>query len=308
MFVGIDVSKLQLDVHVLPDGQGWSVANDEGGHGDLVKKLREVNPELVVLEATGGYHTQVVVELALHGIPVAVVNPRQVRDYAKAIGRLAKTDSIDASVLASFAQNVRPEPRPLPDDQTVELHAMVDRRRQLIDMRTAETNRLGTCRVVRVRKDLEKTIKWLNSRIKDVDNDIDKLVRRAPMWREREELLTSPIGVGKTTARILLTALPELGKLNRRQIAALVGLAPFNNDSGKMRGKRSIRGGRADVRSALYMATFTAIQHNPRIVVAYQRLIDAGKPHKVALIACARKLLTILNAMMRTNKPWQLEA
>ena len=175
-------------------------------------------------------------------------------------------------------------------------------------MRTAETNRLGTCRVVRVRKDLEKTIKWLNSRIKDVDNDIDKLVRRAPMWREREELLTSPIGVGKTTARILLTALPELGKLNRRQIAALVGLAPFNNDSGKMRGKRSIRGGRADVRSALYMATFTAIQHNPRIVVAYQRLIDAGKPHKVALIACARKLLTILNAMMRTNKPWQLEA
>ncbi len=308
MFVGIDVSKLQLDVHVLPDGQGWSVANDEIGHAELAKKLGDIKPELVVLEATGGYQTQVVAELALHGIQVAVVNPRQVRDYAKAIGRLAKTDSIDASVLASFAQNVRPEPRPLPDDQTVELHAMVDRRRQLIDTRTAETNRLGTCRVVRVRKNLEKTIKWLNSCIKDVDNDIDKLVRRAPMWREREELLTSPIGVGKTTARILLTALPELGKLNRRQIAALVGLAPFNNDSGKMRGKRSIRGGRADVRSALYMATFTAIQHNPRIVVAYQRLIDAGKPHKVALIACARKLLTILNAMMRTNKPWQLEA
>jgi transposase len=308
MFVGIDVSKLQLDVFVLPDGHAWSVANDHSGHEALAKRLGESKPELVVLEATGGYQTQVVAELALHGIPVAVVNPRQVRDYAKAIGRLAKTDSIDASVLASFAQHVRPEPRPLQDDQTVELQAMLNRRRQLIDMRTAETNRLGTCNVVRVRKDLQKTIKWLTSRIKDVDNDIDKLVRQTPVWREREELLTSPVGVGKTTARTLLTALPELGKLNRRQIAALVGVAPFNNDSGKMRGKRSIRGGRADVRSALYMATFTAVRRNPRIAAVYQRLLAAGKPPKVALIACARKLLTILNAMMRTNTHWQAEA
>lgn len=309
MFVGIDVSKQRLDVHVVPEGSSWSVANDEGGHLELVKKLSEKKPELVVLEATGGYQMQAVAALAVHGIPVAVVNPRQVRDYAKAIGRLAKTDEIDALVLASFAQAVRPEPRPLPDEKTVELHAMVNRRRQLIDMRTAETNRLETCWVVRVRKDLQKTITWLNRRIKDVDDDIDKMIRTMPMWREREELLTSPNGVGKTTARTLLTALPELGELNRRQIAALVGLAPFNNDSGTNRGKRSIRGGRAEVRSVLYMATLTATRCNPTIQAMYRRLTAAGKAHKVAMIACARKLLTILNAMVRTNTPWkELEA
>lgn len=308
MFVGIDVSKERLDIHVIPSGAAWSVGNDQDGHRDLVKKLREVKPTLVVLEATGGYQSQVVAELALNDLSVAVVNPRQVRDYAKALGRLAKTDKIDASILASFAEKVRPEPRPLADEQHVELHAMMNRRRQLIDMRTAESNRLDTCHVVRVRKDLQKTIAWLTRRIKDVDSDIDKLVRNTPVWREREELLSSPKGVGKTTARTLLTALPELGKLNRRQIAALAGLAPFNNDSGTNRGKRSIRGGRGDVRAVLYMATLSATKWNPQIRSMYLRLIAAGKAPKVALIACARKLLTILNAMVRTNTHWKLEA
>lgn len=308
MFVGIDVSKGRLDIHVVPSGAAWSVENDEAGHGELVKKMSELKPELIVLEATGGYQTQVVAELAMHKLRVAVVNPRQVRDYAKAIGRLAKTDKIDASVLASFGEAVRPEPRDAPDEQSVELHAMMNRRRQLIDMRTAETNRLDTCRVVRVRKDLQDTIEWLTQRIKDVDSDIDTLVRNMPVWREREDLLSSPKGVGKTTARTLLTALPELGRLNRREIASLVGVAPFNNDSGTSRGKRSIRGGRAAVRAVLYMATVSASRWNPQIRAMYTRLVAAGKAPKVALIACARKLLTVLNAMMRTNTPWQLEA
>lgn len=308
MFVGIDVSKERLDIHVIPSGTAWSVGNDEAGHGELVKKLSELKAELIVVEATGGYQTQVVAKLTLAKLPVAVVNPRQVRDFAKAIGRLAKTDKIDASVLASFGEAVRPEPRDAPDEQTIELHAMMNRRRQLIDMRTADKNRLDTCHVVRVRTDLLTTIEWLTSRIKDVDNDIDTLIRNMPVWREREDLLSSSKGVGKTTARTLLTALPELGHLNRRRIAALVGLAPFNNDSGTMRGKRSIRGGRADVRAVLYMATVSASRWNPQIRPMYERLLAAGKAPKVALIACARKLLTVLNAMMRTNKPWQLEA
>jgi transposase len=308
MFVGIDVSKSRLDVHVLPSGAEWSVANDEAGHDELVQKLSTEKPALVVVEATGGYQIQLVAALSLQQVPVAVVNPRQVRDFARAVGRLAKTDAIDAAILASFAQTVRPEPRPLPDAQTVELHAMVDRRRQLIDMRTRELNRLEACRVARVRADITKTIKWLNSRIKDVDKEIDKLVRKVPAWREHEELLTSPNGVGKTIARTLLATLPELGKLNRREIASLVGLAPFNRDSGKLRGKRFIRGGRPEVRSAIYMATVTAIRCNPQIKPMYQRLIAAGKQPKVALIACARKFLTILNAMMRTGSHWELKA
>jgi transposase len=309
MFVGIDVSKQRLDVHVLPTGEAWSVTNDDSGHRELLEKLGGLQPQLIVLEATGGYHSQVVAELATRALPVAVVNPRQVRDYARAIGRLAKTDSIDAAVLASFAAAVRPEPRPLLDEQALEVQALLNRRRQLIDMRTAETNRLDTCRVARVRKDLEKTIAWLTRRIKQVDDDIDKLIRSMPVWREREELLSSPKGVGKTTARTLLTALPELGRLDRRKIAALVGLAPFNNDSGTYRGKRTIRGGRPEIRAVLYMATLTATRFNPTIRAMYVRLVSAGKAHKVALIACARKLLTILNAMVRTNTPWkELEA
>ncbi len=307
MFVGIDVSKRQLDVHVRPSGDQWSVSNDEAGHDELVRRLEVLKPELVVLEATGGYQAQAVAALTLKQLAVAVVNPRQVRDFAKATGRLAKTDTVDAAVLAHFAETIRPEPRLLLDEQSLELQAMMTRRRQLIDMRTAEMNRLETCRVTRVRKDIEKTISWLTRRIGESDDDIDTMIRKTPLWRDREDLLSSVKGVGKTVARTLLTDLPELGRLNRRKIAALVGLAPFNNDSGARRGLRSIRGGRAEVRSMLYMAAVSAARYNPQIRELYVRLLAAGKLKKVALVACARKLLTVLNAMVRTNTRWALE-
>ena len=308
MFVGIDVSKHSLDVHVRPSGESWSVTNDAKGHVELVKKLGGMAPTLVVLEATGGYQASAVAELGAASVRVAVVNPRQVRDFAKATGRLAKTDAIDAAVLAHFAESIRPEPRPVPDEITVELQALVTRRRQLIDMRTAETNRLETCRVLQVRRNIQKMINMLNKQIGTVEDDLDTTIRNSPLWREREDLLSSAIGVGPTTARTLLTHVPELGTLNRRKIAALVGLAPFNNDSGKRTGARSIRGGRTEVRAVLYMATITAVRHNPQLQTVYARLVAAGKAKKVALIACARKLLTILNAMMRTKTPWRLNA
>jgi len=308
VFVGIDVSKPRLDVHVRPSGESWSVTNDAVGHSELVRKLGGMSPTLVVLEATGGYQASVVAELGANAIAVAVVNPRQVRDFAKATGRLAKTDAIDAAVLSHFAESIRPEPRPLPDDLTVELQALVTRRRQLIDMRTAESNRLETCRVLPVRRNIQKMINMLDKQIGKVEDDLDTTIRNSPLWREREDLLSSAIGVGPTTARTLLTQLPELGSLNRREIAALAGLAPFNNDSGKRKGVRSIRGGRAEVRAALYMATVAAVRFNPQLQSVYARLLAAGKAKKVALIACARKLLTILNAMMRTKTPWRLDA
>jgi transposase len=308
IFVGIDVSKRQLDVHARPSGEEWSVANDAKGHAELVRKLTSLSPTLVVLEATGGYQAAVAAELGAALLRVAVVNPRQVRDFAKATGRLAKTDAIDAAALAHFAESIRPEPRPMPDELTVELQALVARRRQLIDMRTAESNRLETCRVMPVRRNIQKMINMLTKQIGKVDDDIDTTIRNSPLWREREDLLASAIGVGTTTARTLLTQLPELGKLNRRQIAALVGVAPFNNDSGQRRGIRSIRGGRGEVRSVLYMATIAAVRFNPQLQRVYQRLLAAGKLKKVALIACARKLLTILNAMMKANTPWRLDA
>lgn len=306
MFVGIDVSKPRLDVHVRPSGESWSVANDTEGHNELVRKLAVISPTLVVVEATGGYQASVVAEIGANAIAVAVVNPRQVRDFARATGRLAKTDAIDAAVLAHFAEAIRPTPRPMPDDLTVELQALVTRRRQLIDMRTAESNRLETCRVLPVRRNIQKMVNLLTKQIGKVDHDIDTTIRNSPLWREREDLLSSTTGVGSTTARTLLTQLPELGLLNRREIAALVGLAPFNNDSGKRTGPRSIRGGRADVRAVLYMATVTAVRFNAQLRPMYERLVAAGKVKKVALIACARKLLTILNAMMRTKTPWRL--
>lgn len=307
-FVGIDVSKHRLDIHARPSGEQWSVTNDARGHAELAHKLTSLSPTLVVLEATGGYQAAVAAELGANKLPVAVVNPRQVRDFAKATGRLAKTDAIDAAALAHFAESIRPEPRPMPDELTLELQALVTRRRQLIDMRTAESNRLETCRVVPVRRNIQKMINLLNKQIGKVDDDIDTTIKSSPLWREREDLLSSAIGVGSTTARTLLTQLPELGKLNRREIAALVGVAPFNNDSGQRRGTRRIRGGRAEVRSVLYMATVAGVRFNPQLQRMYQRLLAAGKLKKVALIACARKLLTILNAMMRTGMPWKLDA
>jgi transposase len=308
VFVGIDVSKARLDVHVLPSGDAWSVANDEAAHGELAARLVQLAPTRIVLEATGGYQTAVVATLLLRELPIAVVNPRQVRDFAKATGQLAKTDRLDAEVLARFAAVIQPPVRPTRNEQTSELHALMQRRRQLIEMRTAEQNRLETARIEKVRKSLKETIEWLTKRIKDVDSELDDEVRRSPAWREREDLLTSVPGVGPTTARTLLTALPELGKLDRRQIAALAGLAPFNHDSGAMRGKRAIRGGRADVRAALFMSTLTAIRYNASIRALYQRLCLSGKAKMVAVIACARKLLTILNAIARTGTPWKLEA
>lgn len=308
MFVGIDVSKHRLDVHVRPSGEEWSVSNDAKGHEELVSKLTSLAPTLVVLEATGGYQGAIAAELGASKLPAAVVNPRQVRDFAKATGRLAKTDAIDAAALAHFAQSIRPEPRPMPDELTLELQALVARRRQLIDMRTAESNRLDTCRMEPVRRSIQKIINVLTKQIERVDDDIDTTIKGSPLWREREDLLSSAIGVGPTTARTLLTQLPELGKLNRREVAALVGVAPFNDDSGKRSGLRRIRGGRGEVRSVLYMATIAAVRHNPQLRSMYQRLLARGKLKKVALIACARKLLTILNAMMKTNTHWRLDA
>jgi transposase len=307
VFIGIDVSKDRLDVHVRPSSQTFSVANDESGHAELVQRLVPLAPTLVVLEATGGYQAQVAAGLGLALLPVAVVNPRQVRDFAKATGRLAKTDVLDASVLAHFAEAVKPEPKPLLEADALELQALMVRRRQLIDMTTAEKNRLETCHVVKVRRDIEETLAWLKKRLRDVDRDIDHTVKRSPVWREKDDLLQSFKGIGPTSARTMLIALPELGRLNRREIAALAGLAPFNRDSGRYRGERNIRGGRPEVRAVLYMAAIAASRFNPQIRALYQRLVGAGKAKKVALIACARKTLTILNAMVRDGVAWRSE-
>lgn len=304
VFVGIDVSKQRLDVYVRPMGEVWSCTNDDDGHQALAVRLIAHAPTVVVLEATGGYQAAVAAALALVGLPVAVVNPRQVRDFARATGKLAKTDAIDAAVLANFGEAIKPEPRPLADEETLELQGLMTRRRQLIDMRTAEENRLQGSRVAKVRLDIEETLAWLKKRVRDVEDEIDTTIRKSPVWREKEDLLRSFKGIGPTSARTMLVALPELGKLNRREIAALAGLAPFNQDSGTFRGKRRIRGGRPEVRTILYMASLSAARFNAPIRAFYKRLVDAGKPKRVALIACARKILTILNAMVRSSTPW----
>ena len=307
-FVGIDVSKQRLDVLVRPTGEVWNATNDEPGIAELVTKLIEVAPVLVVLEATGGLQVPAVTALALRGIPVAVVNPRQVRDFAKALGRLAKTDAIDAEVLARFGEAVRPEPRPIPDEQAVQLEALLTRRRQLVEMVTAETNRLRACRIAKVRRGIEQHVAWLRKQIDDVDDELDGAIRGSAVWREKDDLLRSVPGVGPVVSRTLLAELPELGRLNRKQIAALVGVAPMNRDSGTRRGHRHIWGGRAAVRGVLYMAALVAVRHNPRFKAFYQGLLRRGKLKKVALVACMRKLLTTLNAMVRAGTPWSTEA
>lgn len=303
-FVGIDVSKLRLDVFVRPSGEVWSCNNDEDGHQSLAAWLVKHAPKVVVLEATGGYQAEAAAVMALAGLPVAVVNPRQVREFARATGKHAKTDALDAEVLAFFAEAIKPEPRPLPDEETLELQGLMTRRRQLIDMRTAEENRLQITRVKKVRADIEETLKWLKKRVKDVETDINTTVRKSPVWREKEDLMLSFKGIGPTTARTMLVGLPELGSLNRREIAALAGLAPFNQDSGSFRGHRKIRGGRPEVRALLYMASLSAVQFNPPVKAFYKRLLAAGKPKRLALVACARKILTILNAMVRSSTKW----
>jgi transposase len=304
VYVGIDVSKAQLDV-ALDSGETWTVPNTPSGIATLVARLVAHVPALVVLEATGVYHLTVTHALLAAHVPVAVVNPRQVREFARSIGQLAKTDRLDAAVLARFAAVVRPAPRPLPDDATSDLAALVDRRRQLIDMLVAEKNRLGTARRS-VQPSVRKHIRYLDHEIEKSDRELTALIQSSPAWRAHDELLRSVPGVGPQTARVLLADLPELGRLNRRQIAALAGLAPHARDSGTLRGKRSCWGGRATVRATLYMATVAAVRCNHVLRVFYRRLREAGKPAKLALTACMRRLLTILNVMMQRQERWRL--
>jgi transposase len=302
-FAGIDVSKASLDIAVRPSGSSWRVTNDEGGLRDLATKLLEMKPTLVVMEATGGLESAVAAALALAGLQVAVVNPRQVRDFGKSLGRLAKTDALDADVLARFAEAVRPEARPLRDSESQRLAALCSRRRQLVEMLTSELNRQKAANGA-VQESLEAHILWLRRQIKDLDKDIGKTIRDSPLWRGKDELVRTTPGVGPVLSATLLADLPELGRLNRRQIAALVGVAPLNHDSGTLRGKRTTWGGRAPVRRPLYMATLTATRFNPTIRAFYERLVAAGKPKKVALTACMRKLLVTLNAMVRDGTSW----
>jgi len=301
VYFGIDISKDHLDLHQLPQDRAARFEANPEGIGKLITYLKRRKPTLIVIEATGGYETRIAAELAAAKLNVAVVNPRQVRNFARALGILAKTDSIDARVLARFAQDVRPEPRPLPDEQELALKALVKRRRQLVEMLVAEKNRLNRVTSKTVRENLKQTIEFLNQRIADLDKQIAETVKNSPVWREKDNLMQSVPGIGAKTSHTLMALLPELGKLNRRQIASLVGVAPLNRDSGKFRGKRMISGGRKPVRNALYMATLAAIRCNPMISSFYLRLRQDGKEFKVAITACMRKLLIILNAMLKNH-------
>jgi transposase len=303
-FVGIDVSKAMLDVAVLPGEETWQVNREEGAIGALVAKLQSRAPRLIVLEATGGLEAPVTAALATAGLPVVVINPRQARDFAKATGTLAKTDVLDARMLARFGEALKPAVRPLRDEETRALEALLTRRRQIIDMLTMEKNRLHTATKA-VRRDITAHITWLTKRLKDVDGDLTAAIAASDFWRLKDEIIRSVPGAGRVLSITLLASLPELGTLNRRQIAALVGVAPLNCDSGTLRGSRHIWGGRSAVRCALYMATITAIRCNPTIAAFHRRLQATGKKSKVAITACMRKLLTILNSMLRNNTPWQ---
>jgi transposase len=305
IFVGIDVAKDRLDIHVRPSGESFTVARDGEGLAALVDRLKQIAPALVVLEATGGFEITVAAAVGSAGLPLAVVNPRQIRDFARATGKLAKTDSLDAAAIAHFAQAVHPEPRPLPDAQAQELGELVARRRQVIEMITSESNRGRQLQSKRLKKRIERHLDALQKELTEIENDLDESIRGTPIWRESENLLKSVPGVGNATARTLLADLPELGTLGRKQIAALVGVAPFNRDSGTWRGQRTVWGGRAGVRAALYMAALVASRRNPVIAAFYRHLRSAGKPAKVALTACMRKLLVILNAILRDKRPWQ---
>ena len=305
MFVGIDVSKDRLDVHVRPSGESLAVARDGQGLEQLVARLGVIAPELVVLEATGGFEITVAAAIAAAGLPLAVVNPAQVRAFARAVGQLAKTDRLDAELIARFAEQVRPTPRPVLGEQARGLAELVARRRQIVEMIGMESNRRRQARSAEVLKGLERTLAALQAALADLDREIDDQVRGSPVWRARENLLTSVPGIGPVTARTLIAELPELGRVDRRSIAALVGVAPINRDSGSLRGHRAIAGGRSDVRNVLYMAALAAIRWNPAIRDLYARLRNRGRPAKAALVAAMRKLLTILNAMLRDQKPWR---
>jgi transposase len=305
MFVGIDVSKDRLDVHVRPSGEAFAVARDGEGLDGLAAKLRALAPELVVLEATGGFEAVVAAAVAGAGLPLAVVNPAQVRAFARATGRLAKTDRLDAALIARFAEQVRPEPRPVASEQAQGLAEPVARRRQVVEMIGMEANRRRQARSPKVLRGIERTLAALQTALTELDQEIDGQVRGSPAWRAAEDLLTSVPGVGPITARTLIAELPELGRITRRRVAALVGVAPVNRDSGASRGHRAIAGGRRGVRNVLYMAALTAIRRNPAVRAAYERLRGRGTPAKAALVAAMRKLLTILNAVLRDRRPWQ---
>ena len=306
VYVGIDVSKTCVDVAVRPTGQMWTISNDESGIRELVSRLKALDPAMVVLESTGGLELPSVAALAAATLPVAIVNPRQVRDFARATGTLAKTDALDAVALAHFADAVRPVVRPLKDAETQVLSSLVARRHQVVSIVVAEKNRLGSA-IAAVRPRIEAHIAWLEQELSDIDEGLRQTLRSSPEWREKDDILRSVPGVGEQLSLALLSQLPELGTLNRRQVAALVGVAPFNRDSGTVRGKRRVWGGRARIRAVLYMGALSASRFNPVIRDFYQRLLAAGKPKKVALTACMRKLLVILNSMLKSRSPWHAE-
>jgi transposase len=305
VFVGIDVAKDRLDVHLRPSGEAFALGRDAAGLGALVERLAGLAPSLVVLEATGGFEVAVAAALTAAQLPLAVVNPRQIRDFARAIGRLAKTDRLDAEAIARFAEAVRPEPRPIPDAAARALGELVARRRQIVEMIGSESQRRRQLRDPRLVRRLDAHLAWLQKELSEIEADLDHAVRGSAAWRATEDLLASVPGIGKTSARMLIAELPELGALDRRKIASLVGVAPVNRDSGTFRGRRMVLGGRASVRKALYMPTLTAIRRNPPICALYARLIARGKPAKVAITAAMRKLLVILNAILKSQTPWQ---
>lgn len=306
IFVGIDICKAWLDVAVHEQNEMFRAGNDDAGIANLVKRLKELKPERIVLEPTGGFEMLVVAELTHAGLPVVMMNAKRIRDFARATGRLAKTDRLDAKVLAHFAAALKPPVRSLRNEDEEQLSALLTRRRQVLDMLTVEKNRLVTVRA-KMRQDIEAHVQWLSNSLKELDKEIGDFVEGSPIWKEKDALLQSVPGVGPITSATMLGMLPELGQLNRQQIAALVGVAPMNKDSGRKQGKRRVYGGRADVRSVLYMAAMAAKKYNPVIRKFYERLIQQGKEKKVALTACMRKLLVILNAMMRTNRSWRSE-
>ena len=303
-FVGIDVSKATLDVAVRPTGEAWTSANAPDGIDALVARIAALTPTLVVLEATGRYEAPCAAALAAADVPVAVVNPRQVRDFAKSTGRLAKTDALDAAILALFADRVRPEPRPLPDAESEAFAALLARRRQLITMMVAEKNRAHVA-APSVVKSVAKHVRWLEKELAGLDEGLIAAIRESTVWRAKDDLLRAIPGVGRVLATTLLADLPELGRLSRREIAALVGVAPLNRDSGSFRGQRSVWGGRSTVRTALYMSALAAARSNPPVKALYERLVQKGKPKKVALVACMRKLLVTCNAVVRDGAAWE---
>lgn len=306
-FVGIDIAKDSVDVCIEPDAEVMHLAYDNKGVATISQRLKAVSPTLIVMEATGGLETRLASELVALGLSVAVINPRQARDFAKATGQLAKTDRVDAAVLAAFARAIRPQARAIKDADTRALNDLVSRRRQLIDIRVQETLRLGTTASKAMLKSLNAHIAWLDKRIAEIDTDLTRRLRTSDVWRTKDDLLNGIPGVGAVTSLTMLAKCPELGQLNRREIAALTGVAPLAKDSGKHRGKRFVWGGRADVRAVLYMATVSAIRCNPRIKPFAERLKQAGKPAKVVIVACMRKLLTIMNSILKNGTPWTPE-